>query len=362
MATRGRTRRQNRRDAKKPRQQTYGGSEGRQNMLRERDRIGIQAGTERENVGLDAMDTERRQATSDLRGLSNQALGERATAGGRYTDVLGNVEGARGLSARQALTYGGGADRALQDYSAGRGAVLGGATELEQLGRGAAARYTSAADAAFGAAAERNQRSALSLAAGRGNDAIRTALATADAGNRQAQLDQQVVKAQETNQLLGLEQGAVERAAAIRSGVGAADQGAAGIQAGRQQVATGTGTQLLGLGADVTGADAQLGLATNAQRAGLATDDAQIGLGVAGARAAAGAGGQDRFLGAETAQETAQLGSNLDFERLRQQQAATKGFTGFLGKIAGGLNNVKATADAGSMGPGTKLLGKTNPV
>lgn len=397
MIDRIKKRRAKRRGSQKPQKQYYGGSETQAENLRGRNLAAQGASSARETAGLEGMQIERAnagsvlrnldqrasgersQADQDFRGLEQRAEaervlgakryqaigqevgGERALAGSRYGQLLGNVQGQRRKNALQSTIYGLGADQSLQDYRSGRGAILGGAGEIEALGRAAPAVYQSAADAAFNAAAARNQRSALSLAAGRGNDAVRTAIAAAAGGNRQAMLEQQVTGAQEANELLKMQQGALESAANIRSGVGAADQGAAGIQAGRQQVATGATNQLLGMEGDVVGADtatglqaaglrkdiatadanlgttttaqraglaeanAQTGLAANAQRAGIATTDAQLGIGTQEAVANAGAAREGRYLGAETAQETAQLGANTDYEAARLAKATDAG-------------------------------------
>lgn len=350
-----------RRNAKKPQKQFYGGDEAASQRLRTRNEQGIRSGAERETQGLDMLDAERRNAGARFQNLDQTASAERNQAAQRYAGLLDATQVQQRLSARQGSRYGGAADRGMRDYAAGRGATLGNAAEIETLARNAPGQYQSAADAAFKASTERNQRNALGLAAGRGNDSIRTALATADAGNRQAMLEQQVVRAQEANDLLNFQRDAFGRAADIRGSVGAADTTAAGVQAQRQQAAQDAVNKMLGLRGDITGADSAAGAGAIGQRAEMLGADVATGMTAAGARADAGAAQQGRFFGAEGMQEGAQLGSNMAFEQGRQQAAQGKGFTGFLGKLAGGLNNVKATADAGSFGPGTKLLGKQQP-
>lgn len=282
-----RARRAARRDARKPRQQYYGGTPEAADQLRARNQAGIDAGTELEQQGLAGLDAERAKAGEALTGLGNDA------------------QRLQRAQARNARAYGAGADRALADYSAGRSPILDNAAALEKSAVDATGRYQDVADAAERASQERTQRQALSLAAGRGNDSIRTALAASAAANRDAAVQGQVTRADELNKLMGFEADARARAADIRSGVGAADQRTADIQAGRQQVATGATSDALG------------------QRAGLTTADAQLGTGVAGTRVNSGANRRGDFLGAEGQQETAQLGSNMDYEEKRR--AAQKG-------------------------------------
>ena len=346
-----------RRNAKKPVQQFYGGTPEEAAKLRARNQAGMDAGAARETQGLDAMDRERQLASGDLRSISAQTQGERDQAAQQIQQIDAEASGRQRLNARDMGNYGRGADRSIGDYRSVRDPLLGGASELEELGRSAPGRYQSAADAAFNASAERNQRSALSLAAGRGNDSIRSALATAEAGNRQAQLDQQVVRAQEMNDLLGLQRDTLRGAADVRAGVGASDITAAQTLAQRQQASGDAVNKLLGLRGDLTGTNAEVGLATTAQRGGLATTDASLGLSTAGARAEAGAGARGAFLGAEGAQEGSQIGADQAAEAARLANAQTKGFTGFMQKLSGGLGATKDTLDKGHVGPGAKLLG-----
>lgn len=278
----------------------------------ERDRAGQAYGS------LDrAAQAERARGAQQIANVGQRADAERVRAALQYGQAQANVQDARRTNAAQAMQYGLGADESLRDYQAGRGDILRGAGDLEELGRGAQGRYQNASDMAFKAATERNQRQALSLAAGRGNDSIRTALATADAGNREAQLEQQVVRAQEMNQLLGLEQGAIQGAANIRSGVGAADQGAAGIQAGRQQVSTGAVNQLLGQEADITRSDVASGQFTSGLRRDLTGQEQALALGTGQLRAG--------LAEADTAAGNVASGLRRDIAGMSAQQAQATG-------------------------------------
>jgi hypothetical protein len=322
MRDKWKKRRQGRQQARKPQEQFYGGSKEQGDRLRARNQAGIDAGSSQEEAGLSGLDAERANAGGMLRNLDQQATAERSNAGNQYNVLAQTAQDLQQTATGQETTYGSGADTAMGDYAAGRGAILGGASELEALGKGAAGRYTSAADAAFKSATERTQRNALGLAAGRGNDSIRTALAAATQANQQAALDQQVVKAQEMNQLLGLEQNAVTGAAGIRTSVAGQDQAAAQIQAGRQQAARLAAANALGLRTDINSADAQLGLATTGQRADLVQADAGLGFTASGTRAEAGSGARGQFLGAEAAQEGTQVGASQQYEtdRLARQK------------------------------------------
>ena len=312
-----------RQNAKKPVQQYYGGTPQASDALRARNQEGINAGTALEREGLAGLDAERANAGAMLTHLGQQVSGERNTAGQQLGAISDNAQRLQRQQARNASSYGRGADTALSDYAAGRGATLANAAALEKGATDAAGRYQSAADAAEKASQQRTQQQALSLAAGRGNDAIRTALAAATSANRDAALQNQVTRANEMNALLGFEADSRARAADIRAGVGNADQGAANIQSGRQQVATNATGDLLRSRGDLAKADADIGLSALGARTGIATADAQLGTGVQGTKVNAGANQRGDFLGAEGTQESAQLGANMDYEEKRR--AANKG-------------------------------------
>lgn len=288
-----------RRNAQKPREQSYGGSKEKYAQAQKDMRTGINEGNNRIGEGLIGLDDERLAA-----GGRNSALYDAAGAASADQNARSGV-------------YGAGSDQSMGDYRAGRDATLGGATALDRIGsqmeanaNGAAGAYTSAADAAFKASTERNQRAALGIAAGRGNGSIRTALATAGANNAQAAVEQQAIRAQEANQLLGLQQqglAAAGQAAAgasgIRSGVGGQDQQAAQLLAQRQQASTGAGLAALG------------------QQAQVANNDASLGANAAGARLNAGTSARDAYMGSQNSMEIAQLGGNQAFELQRQEAA-----------------------------------------
>lgn len=288
-----------RRAAQKPQQQYYGGSKEAYAEAQGRNQAGIDAGTARADEGLGRLDV------------------ERMIAGGRSAQLYDQAGRTAAEQAGQAGTYGAGADASVSDYRGGREALLGSAGaidanagRMEQLAANAPQQYQSSADAAYRAATERNQRSALALAAGRGGGSVRQALASSQAGNQQAALDQQVVRAQEANALLGLQgnllQGAAGvrgQGAGVRAGVSGQDLQSAQLQAGRQQGAT---------AANMQGQAAQ-------QAIGVA--DAALGANAAGARIAAGTGTRDAYLGSQNSMEIAQLGGNQAYELQRQANA-----------------------------------------
>jgi hypothetical protein len=318
------------------------------------------AGTQFENLGLKVA-AERAAAGTRSNALRAGVAQERA-AGGQQFSALGNEAAAQ--QARQRIaqsTYGGASNQAFSDYRGGRAAQLGGADELAALGRGAQGRYMSAADAAFKAATERSQRNALSLAAGRGPDAIRTALATSQASNQEAALAAEATRANEMNALLALEGNAIQGASNIRSGVGAQDLQAAQAQAQREQSASGDVNRLIDTRSSLAGANANLGLAANqqvadinksdadtglaatAQRSSLAGADANLGLAAGGlrsdiAQANAGLGLQAGQLQAGVAETNAGLGLQTAAQRAELERLNT----------GTGLAVSGAVADAGA--------------
>jgi len=289
-----------RRRAREPRQQFYGGSEEAADAHR-------------------AMYAEgRRRGESQIdEGVANVNR-ERIIAGQRSHTLSQEAETEAGVQRRDAVASRAGADQSLADYRSGRAAQLGSAgaidsnaSAMEAIARNAPGQYQSAADAAFAASTERNQRNALSLAAGRGAGGLRTALAASTAANQSAAVDQQATRAAEMNQLLGLQTQAYQGAAGVRgqgagvrSALSAQDQQAAQIQAQRQQAATGAGQASL------------------QQRGALAAQDATIGANAAGTMLNSATGTRDAYLGGQQALEVAQLGGNQAYELQRQQAAA----------------------------------------
>lgn len=288
-----------RREAKKPVQQYYGGSEEAANAYRSRNNTRTDA-AEGQIAGDRATVAQERIEARD----ANARLGAKADS--TYYDQTEKAQG-----------YGARSDDLLNEYDTGRGATLRGADTLDRIGgqieanaNNAAANYQSAADKAFNAATERNQAQALSVAAGRGNGGIRSALATSNAANAQAAIDQQVIRAQEANQLLGLQQQglaqagqAAQAASGIRSGVGGQDLQGAQLAAGRQTAATGAGLQALGQGSQI------------------AQNNAAVGQNAAGTLLNSATGSRDAYLGSGNALEIAQLGGNQAYELQRQQFA-----------------------------------------
>ena len=419
----------------KPQQQYYGGSQSKAGETQQRNASELR-GTDRQFDKYEGWTTDERDRGDEAAKHNSEAA---FATRNDYNDITRGLT-AKAASQRagelgRADAYGLGSDAALADYHAGRGAVLGDASklesndwmsnynagrgailggasalegagnrsaglmedagtrsaglmedagnrsagELEGYARGAAGEYSSAADAAFKAATERNQRNALALAAGRGNGSIRTALATSAAGNNQAQLDQQVVRAQEANQLNEMRNAAIANAANIRGGalqnaagvrsdaltgaagirsdalqgaagirtdlsaqdqaaaaqqaantaaaagirsnVGAQDQGAAQLQAQRQQFAAGNATDLLGQEAGIEQSNAGVQQQGVALQNTIDAGNAQLGVGVAQALQSQEADKRNAYLGAEQTQATSQLGADAATDAQRQQWA-----------------------------------------
>lgn len=391
VISKGKRRRARQRKKEKAVAQSYGGSKKQAQNLDERDHANMEEGNARVQEGLDSLSGERALAGKRAVRLGGDISEQRADYAEK-TDALSGEAKARGDKyAGQSDTYGAGADQSLGDYQSGRGAIMGdagklesndwlndyksgrgdilsGAGRLEAAGgasadmlegyaKGAAGEYQSGADAAFQASQARVQKNALGLAAGRGGNAIRTALATSAAGGQQAALDQQVVRAQEANQLnatrnqaiadaAGIRTGAISgaidartglsaqdqaaaqiqadqvaQAAAIRSQLGQTDQAAAQIQAARQEAARAgvesTAGQRAGLAESNVGVQRDmLGLVANVNQA-----DASVGANLGGAQVSAGSDQRNQFLGANTTQNSTQLGANVQTELQRAEAA-----------------------------------------
>jgi len=335
----GKHRRSKQRKKEAPRSQHFGGSKEASDKLAGRDASNIEGGQAGVTAGLDTAYRERDKYQSDVDYQKDQIRKEREDYRKKTDVTLDQNEGERIKQLDKETAYGAGADQALGDYRAGRGDILGGAGRLEAAGgasadmlegyaKNAAGEYQSAADAAFNASANRGQKNALALAAGRGPSAVRTALATAGANNQQAMLDQQATRAAEANQLNAMRDQAVAQAAGIRAGgisgaidartgLSAQDQAAAGLQAGREagaRTAAQQGLQTRGA-LEAAGADYQL-KAGGEERAADASS-AAMGSQLAGQHLGAAGGQRDSFLGAESARSTAQLGSDAATEAAR---------------------------------------------
>jgi hypothetical protein len=410
---RGKRRRAKQRKKEKAKPQFYGGSKERAEGLARWSDAGIERGDQRVDEGMDTLNQERRQSFKRMQELRGELTAQRENTAAEFNELDAEAA-ARGAAYNERdNTYGQSADRSLGDYRSGRGAILSGADKLEnndwmkdyQAGRGdilsgasrlestgatsganleaaggrsadmlegfaqgAAGEYTSAADAAFQAAQNRNQKNALALAAGRGAGSIRTALATSDASTQQAALDQQVVKAQEANAInamrnqavadaagirmsgieggAGLRMGGIQggidartglsaqdlaaaeqraantaQAAAIRTGVGGMDQQAAALEAGRQEAARQAALATTGQRADIrtAGSGLQRDLLGLVQQGNQA--DTAVGVNVGATQVGAGETQRGAFLGSQDAQAGAQLGANVQTELQRAEAA-----------------------------------------
>jgi hypothetical protein len=410
---RGKKRRKKQADKQKPIAQHYGGSEAKARELARRNERSIDYGEGLAYDGVKQAYSERDQFQRATNAAHQNVSDERAEYWKATQETLGQNESERLKQLDKEERYGGSADKSLaayesgrqgilgnaqslennnwmSDYKAGRGAIQNGASRLEDEGtrsanlmehagntsagelegyaRNAASEYQSAADKAFNASTERTQRQALGIAAGRGAGAVRQALAGAQSANAQANLDQQVVRAQEANQLNSMRndaianaagirqtglgaaastrsdalQGAadirtglsaqdqaaaaqqaanVAQAAQIRAGVGAADQSAAGLQAQREAAARDAAQQGLQNRAGLEQANANYQLQGNAQQFGMEQANLGAGMQAANLESQVGGGMAGQFLGAESSQQGAQLGGALQTDAQRQQWA-----------------------------------------
>lgn len=160
-----------------------------------------------------------------------------------------------------------------------REAARGGAAKMV----GIADNYQQTADAQLRSAQDTNQRQAMGLAAGRGAAGLRSALAGSTAANQQAATNAQIVNAQEQNERANI----YGQAAGLYSGREAQERQNALAQQGIQGNAIG----------------GQLAAQQNA---------AQLQTG-------AGMGTRGQFLGAQAAQNTAELNAAREYEQQRQQ-------------------------------------------
>jgi hypothetical protein len=388
---RGKKRRAAQRRREKAKRQYWGGSEEKSKELARSYDAEMAQGEERVGEGLATLYNERKLSLSRNRDMRGEIQAQRGNTAEEFNQ-LDSEAASRGAAYNERdNAYGASADSSLADYRAGRGAIMGGAEKLEnndwmkdyQSGRGdilagagrleeaggrsadmlegyakgAAGEYQSAADAAFEASQNRNQKNALALAAGRGAGSIRTALATANAGTQQAALDQQVVKAQEINALnamrnqavadaAGIRMSGIEggigartnlsaqdlaaaeqraantaQAAAIRANLGGMDQQAAQIEAGRQEAARQAALATTGQRTDIrtAGSGLQRDLLGLVQQSNQA--DSAVGANLGAAQVGAGDSQRTTFAGAQQAQEGAQLGANVQTELQRAEAA-----------------------------------------
>jgi hypothetical protein len=429
---RGKKRRKKQRNKEKPITQHYGGSELRSRQLDRRNAAAIEYAEDMAYDGVSSAYGEREKYQKAVNAGYGDIRHEMEDQYKRADATLGQNETERLKQLDKEERYGGSADKSLaayesgrqgilgnaqslennnwmSDYKAGRGAIQNGASRLEDEGtrsanlmehagntsagelegyaRNAASEYQSAADKAFNASTERTQRQALGIAAGRGAGAVRQALAGAQSANAQANLDQQVVRAQEANQLNSMRndaianaagirqtglgaaastrsdalQGAadirtglsaqdqaaaaqqaanVAQAAQIRAGVGAADQSAAGLQAQREAGARAAAEQGLQNRAAIEQNTANYQMqGLNAQQV-LEKSNADVGMQAANLESQVGSGMSGQFLGAEQTQFGSQLGGQLQTEAQRQAHQSKQS----------GLNKAKEWTNVTTLG------------
>lgn len=325
----------------KPKKQYYGGSEqgyasAKQNMSQ-----GIAAGGEQMTRATQDMRTERARAgeqntilRNDVRDTANAARGEYGNARYGADAALGRAQNGREDILRGATAM----DQDANAVAGYTGAINSDANNvsrnagaLEAMSRDLPANFRSSADAAFNATTERNQRNAMSLAAGRGAGALRTAMATSSAANNQAGLDRQALMAQENNQLLGMQAGMLQSAANTHAGAAGVRQSAAGVQgsaagirqgaAGVRSGVTGQELQAAGVQAGREQAASNKLMAAQGLRAGVIGQDTSVGMTATGAELAAGQDTRNQYLGSQNSMEIAQLGQNMAYEQQRQANA-----------------------------------------
>lgn len=201
----------------RPQAQFYGGDEEQSRIYRNEFKEGARAGSTQAQAGIDR--------TNSAANYAQQSLADRGT---EASNLGADAQ-------RKSAEAGGGFDRSIGDYRGGRDATLGNAAKLEASADNMAQEYQQTSDKAFALNQDRNQRSALSMAAGRGAAGLRTALATSSQANADAANQAEITRANEANQLIGMRNDARVNAAGIRSGVGTQDQNAANAYSGRQQ-------------------------------------------------------------------------------------------------------------------------------
>ncbi len=187
----------------------------------------------------------------------------------------------------------------MANYDASRGAILGNASQLEQLANNAPANYMKTDQAAFAAQQDAGARQAMAISAQGGAGGLRSALATNAASGAQAQQQANITRANEYNQLLGMQQSGIASASNIRSGLAAQDQSAAGLYAGREQAAAGQQGSLM------------------RDQAGTAQNDAAIGMEAATLRTNTGLGQQTANLDSRANMENSQLNAGRESEKQR---------------------------------------------
>lgn len=284
----------------KPNPTYFGGSEEAANAYRGRFSNTARSGAAITNDAVSRLGTVTNAARNDLAGRSSDA------------DTLQR----RGIAG--ADRAGSGFDSSMSDYRAGRDATLGNASALESFGANAAQEYKQTADKQFAANQDRNQRSALAMAAGRGAAGLRTALASSTQANTEAANQAEITRAQQFNDMNQQRQNALVNAANIRAGVGSQDQGSAGQYSGRQLQYENNAQSGL-----------QLGLNADVQRGQLGQNAAQI---------QGSFGGQREGLGttAEVGVNTAQLAADQKNEEARvNAEVQARKNKGLFGKIFG---------------------------
>jgi hypothetical protein len=272
----------------KPRKQYYGGSEEAYKEAQQRTQAGIDAG-----AGMADQGVEQGYAAADA-------------ASEQYGQLTSAQENFRHEQDRLGQRSERGFDKNMQNYGAGRGAILDNASALEADAANMAQSYQQTADSAFRANQSKSTRQAAALASRGGAAGLRAALAGQQQANADAQAQAEITRANEFNQIAGMRQNALQSAAGIRSGVGAQDQSAAGVYSNRQQ------------GADANTISANAGIANNiAGAAGTQQNAAALG-------ASTGASREQAYMDAQQNMENAQLNTARENEQQRLAQRSQR--------------------------------------
>lgn len=272
----------------KPKEQFYGGSKEGYAAAQKDYAHGRAVGQATQTAGLQAAYDAASQA-DDRYGLQNSQLEQQHAQQGQ---LAGQAD--KGFTSSMA------------NYAGGRQGQLADAQTIERDASNLQSNYQTTADKQAALNRLQNQRSALSLVAGRGSSGLRAALASSTNANANAAGQAEITRAQETNQLATMKQNALAAAAGVRSGVAGQDQSAGQLFAGRSQNAYANQANANAQEASNIGASA-----TTQQNAG------QLA-------AATGSAQQGQFLDAQSNMENAQLNAEREREQLRIEGNRTR--------------------------------------
>jgi hypothetical protein len=315
---------------KAPKQKPYGGSEEQYKKYQESYGKGEAGGNAMVQRGVSGAKESGESTAKALEGVAGQQ--DKLAAG--YGKVATTAGAAQAEARGQYNT-------SRSDYLSGRTATLNNAQAVERLANNLPQNYQQTAERQLAVNQGRNVRAAMSAGAAGGAGGIRNAVASAASANADAAAQAEITRAQEYNQLTGMQAGMYGQAAGIRGDVGGRDLGAAGQAA---DVANAAGAERLsamgGQGASYGAKGQMIGAAGDSRYRASALETE------------AGTAQRGQYLGAQTTMEGTAAGI---------VQPGSGGFLGAANNVVGALGLPKAGADAVSMGPETKLVGKREP-